>query len=125
MGLEALRCALAPEGEQAPACGGRPLPPTLNLAFGRTRAAIEAAERSGSVKHARNAVRGALRLLDAAARKLRRAEASHAIDAGCGRALRGVLRDARVLAKRYLKNRPETAMRTAVPRGPQRIGTPD
>src|SRR5439155_574246 len=39
MGLEAVRCALAPEGEQAPACGGKPLPRTLNLAFGRTRAA--------------------------------------------------------------------------------------
>ena len=125
MGLEAVRCALALEGERALACGGRRLPPTLSLALGRTRAAIEAAESSGSVKHARNALRGALRLLDAAARKLRKTEASHAIDADCGRALRGVLRDARVLAKRYLKNRPETAARTAVPRGPQRIGTAD
>src|SRR5881398_3668457 len=125
MGLEAVRCALALEGERALACGGRRLPPTLSLALGRTRAAIEAAESSGSVKHARNALRGALRLLDAAARKPRKTEASHAIDADCGRALRGVLRDARVLAKRYLKNRTETAARTAVPRGPQRIGTAD
>ena len=110
-----MRCALALEGERALACGGRRLPPTLSLALGRTRAAIEAAESSGSVKHARNALRGALRLLDAAARKLRKTEASHAIDADCGRALRGVLRDARVLARRYLKTRPESAARTAVP----------
>src|SRR5206468_3007758 len=60
MGLEAVRCALALEGERALACGGRRLPPTLSLALGRTRAAIEAAESSGSVKHARNALRGAL-----------------------------------------------------------------
>ena len=129
MGLEAVRCALAPEGEQAAACGGRSFPPTLNLAFGRARAAIETAQSSGSVKRTRNAVRGALRLLDAAARKVREVEASHTIDADCGRTLRGVLRDARVLVRRYLKNRPETAARTAVPHGrmvsPQRIGTPD
>ena len=115
MGLEAVRCALAPEGERAPACSGKPLPRTLNLAFGRTRAAIEAAESSGRVKHARNAVRGALPLLDVAARKVRKAEASHAIDADCGRALRVVLRDARVLARLYLKTRPESGVRTAAP----------
>ena len=101
-GLQAARCALAPQVATS-ACGGGPLPPALELALGRAQGAIETAEGARSTRRARSAVRSGLQLLDAAAQRVRAAEGRHLIATDCGRTLRGMVRQARVLARRYLK----------------------
>ena len=108
MNLQAVRCALAPETATG-ACAARPLPPGISLSLGRAEAAIAGAQQAPDLKRARNAVRNALRLMDAATRSVRRAEAGRSIDAACGRTLKGTLRDARGRARRYLKNGPQRA----------------
>ena len=115
MSLQAVRCALEPEAAGA-ACTRRTLPPGVSLSLGRAEAAIEGAQQAPSVKRTRNGVRSAVRLMDAAARSVRRAETGHSIDGDCARVLRGMLRDARARARRYLKNGPERAAAIAVRR---------
>ena len=85
------------------ACGSGPLPPALELALGRAQGAIETAEGASTTRRARSAVRSGLQLLDAAAQRVRAAEGRHLIATDCGRTLRGMVRQARVLARRYLK----------------------
>src|SRR5207244_2699216 len=61
------------------------------------------AEHPADTRRARSAVRSGLQLLDAAAQRVRAAEGRHLIATDCGRTLRGMVRQARVLARRYLK----------------------
>ena len=101
-----MRCALPSEGVRAPICADAQLSPHLNHVLDRARMAIDEAQSAGSVKRARKAVRGSLRLLDSAARSVRKAEASGAIRADCGKALRRMLHDAKVAARQWLKDGP-------------------
>jgi len=106
--LQAVRCTLASEAGGA-TCAATPLPPSVILSLGRAEAAIEGAQQAGRVQRARSAVRSAVRLMGAAARGVRRAEAGRSIDAQCSKTLRKALRDARGRARRYLKNGPGPA----------------
>jgi len=84
------------------------LPPAVELAFGRVQGAIETAEGATSVRRARSALRSGLQLLEAAGRSVRAAERRKLVDGDCGRLLRAMVHQSRVLSRQSLKRLPTT-----------------